>query len=80
MERFVFCTVSEEQYIELKTLPLCLFREDEGITLILEKSQADAAMLQYSELWSLITCTINSDLTAVGFPRRHVREAGPKPV
>ncbi len=66
-DEFVFCTVKDEAFRSLKVTPLCTFREDEGISLILERSIADKASLTYSGSWSLITCTINSDLTSVGF-------------
>ncbi len=66
-EEFVFCTVSDDDFQSLKLAPLCTFREKEGLTLIIEKSVADKAQLQYSGSWSLITCEINSDLAAVGF-------------
>ncbi len=66
-DTFVFCTVSEREYKALKTDPICVFRESEGVSITVEKSVADAASLQYDGTWSLITCEINSDLTAVGF-------------
>jgi hypothetical protein len=64
---FVFCTVSENRYRNMQVEPLCYFREDEGISLILSKENADKLALQYSSSWSLITCEVNSDLNAVGF-------------
>lgn len=64
---FVFCTVSEENFSMLRATPLLLFREEEGITLILEREIADANSLPYSHVWGLITLTVHSDLTAVGF-------------
>lgn len=66
-DTFVFCTVDESGFKELRIDPLCVFREREGVSLIVEKSAADAASLQYDGTWSLITCEINSDLNAVGF-------------
>ncbi|MBX9720615.1 MAG: ACT domain-containing protein [Candidatus Obscuribacterales bacterium] len=64
---FVFCSVSEFELEQMRLKPLCLFRENEGVTLVLEKSAADNYSLKYAGYWSLITCTINSDLAAVGF-------------
>ncbi len=64
---FVFCSVSEAQYTNLTLKPLGLFREKEGLTLIITKEEALAANLEHTDLWALITCNINSDLTAVGF-------------
>lgn len=66
-EEFVFCNVSEHELRSLNITPLCLFREDEAVTLIVEKSVAEHVSLMYSGTWCLITCKINSDLTAVGF-------------
>ncbi|MEK6978875.1 MAG: ACT domain-containing protein [Candidatus Micrarchaeota archaeon] len=68
---FVFCSIQPNQFAahseELN--PLLVFREDEGITLIIEKKIADKNNLKYSdsETWALITLTVHSDLSAVGF-------------
>ena len=64
---FVFCTLSEQIYKGLSINPLCLFREEEGISVVIEKAQAESLHLQYTGTWSLITCKINSSLEAVGF-------------
>lgn len=47
--------------------PIATFREKEGLTLVVEAARATAAGLSGNGPWSLITCTINSDLNAVGF-------------
>jgi hypothetical protein len=64
---FVFCSIAPVTYEQIETTPLCIFREKEGVTLILERQQADNVRLPYTHLWSLITLTVHSDLTAVGF-------------
>jgi hypothetical protein len=64
---FVFCTLSEEKLKGLKLNPLLIFKEKEGITIILEKDFADKNNLEYSGTRSLITLTVHSDLFAVGF-------------
>lgn len=64
---FVFCAVSESDLEQMRLKPVCLFREKEAVTLVLEKPQADQHSLKYDAVWSLITCTINSSLEAVGF-------------
>lgn len=66
-KKFVFTTVSEDQLGSLSVKPFCLFREEEGVSLILEKSDAERSSLLFEGSWSLITCKINSDLAAVGF-------------
>lgn len=63
---FVFCTLSEE-FSRLKITPLLVFREEEGITLILKREAAEANSLPYSYVWGMITLTVHSDLAAVGF-------------
>ena len=46
--------------------PLFIFRENEGITVILPKEQADAEGLSYPSVCAWITLTIHSSLEAVG--------------
>lgn len=64
---FVFCTVSEKQLANLKGKPILIFKEEEGITLILHKQEANANSIKYTDIWALITMKVHSDLTAVGF-------------
>ena len=66
-EEYVFCSVhhQEIQYLELD--PVCFFREQEGITLILHRQVADAAQLPYSSVFRMVTLSIHSSLEAVGF-------------
>ncbi len=62
---YVFCTVSADFNISgLNTI--CTFREQEGLTLILEKSVADAFALPYSYIAAWITLTVHSSLEATG--------------
>lgn len=69
-EEFVFSTLSEPRFNRLKLNPLLTFKEQEGVTLIIEKEIADANRLPYSGVWKLITLTVHSDLSAVGFLAR----------
>ncbi|MFC1774856.1 ACT domain-containing protein [Nanoarchaeota archaeon] len=64
---YVFCTLSEDEFTELHELPELVFQEDEGITIILKKRNADKLNLEYEAEWSKITLTVHSDLEAVGF-------------
>lgn len=42
LAEFVFCTIANANHGDLNDLqPLASFREDEGLSLILEKAQAD---------------------------------------
>ncbi len=64
---FVFCTLSEEMFSKTKITPLLIFHEKEGVTIIVEKEVADKMKFQYQNTWAMITLSVHSDLTAVGF-------------
>lgn len=63
---FVFCTLPYSQIIPAAVSPLCQFREQEGLTLIVEKAAAESHGLAYQYPSRLITLTVHSSLTAVG--------------
>lgn len=65
-QEFVFCTVSGilADYISLS--PLATFTEQEGLTLVLEKSLAQGAGLKFEGSFRQITLTVHSSLEAVG--------------
>jgi hypothetical protein len=62
---YVFCTVAGVEAIP-KTDILSFFREQEGITIIIEKSIADGLNLSYSYVAAWVTLTVHSSLEAVG--------------
>lgn len=64
---FVFCSVSPQAFDQLRIRPIGNFREAEGITLIVERSVADAEGLDYEFVSRMITLNIHSSLEAVGF-------------
>ena len=64
---FVFCTLSPQHLKELILEPIGWFREDEGITVILPRQQAESLGLQYSYIARMITLSVHSSLDAVGF-------------
>ena len=64
---FVFCSVGEERFRTLEIEPICLFRETEGITLILPKEDAEKHALDYAYVSRMITLEVHSSLEAVGF-------------
>jgi hypothetical protein len=64
---FVFCSVDAATLNRTSVTPLGFFHEAEGTTLILDKTQADKFSLPYEAVWSLITLSVHSELTAVGF-------------
>lgn len=63
---YVFCTISDIREIEMKDV-LFMFRENEGITIIVTKELADALKLNYSFVAAWITLTVHSSLEATGF-------------
>ena len=63
----IFCSVDPVTYDHLEVTPVGMFREQEGVTLIVDQQQADRARLPYTDLWACITLNIHSSLTAVGF-------------
>lgn len=64
---FVFCAVSERVLPRLKVKPKLIFREKEGVTIILTKKEAEKEKLPFDGIWSLITLSVHSGLSAVGF-------------
>lgn len=62
---YVFCTLEEVTDIDFKDVIL-MFREQEGITVIVEKETADRFNYDYSIVVSWITLTVHSSLEAVG--------------
>ncbi len=55
-------------------VPLCLFREPEGVTAILARADAERLGLASSEVWRMITLRVHSSLAAVGFLARILPE------
>ena len=64
---FVFSTVSPAEFSEIQTEIWGWFHEPEGITLILEKSAAIDAGIDFAFPSRMITLTVHSSLEAVGF-------------
>ncbi|MBD2034133.1 ACT domain-containing protein [Leptolyngbya sp. FACHB-321] len=64
---YVFCSLSHQEHGYAQLDPIGFFREDEGLTLILEREQADAVSLSYTAVFCMITLSIHSSLEAVGF-------------
>ncbi|AWM25716.1 ACT domain-containing protein [Sinorhizobium fredii] len=63
---YVYCAVDGGVAPWLALDPIGTFREAEGLTLILERSSADAAGLSYGPVLRLITLSVHSALEAVG--------------
>ena len=62
---YVFCVVNQLEMIDPAEIIL-LFKEDEGYTIILERSIADRKGLLYSFISSWISLAVHSSLEAVG--------------
>jgi hypothetical protein len=65
-EEFVFCTVEKALSEVVSLQPIATFREQEGLTVIVEKQQAQQANLEFDGVFKLITLTVHSSLDAVG--------------
>ena len=66
-ETFVVCTLPEAKYGVLASArPLASIREEEGLTLVLSQSEADAHGLTYEGTHRCITLRVHSSLEAVG--------------
>jgi len=66
-EPYAFCTTTSARSLAIWPVAVGLFRESEGVTIILPTADADAAGLAYDGAWACITLTIHSSLSAVGF-------------
>ena|SRR6201991_2875273 len=62
---YVFCLVEDLDTVPLAEVAL-MFREQEGITVIISRELADRAGLSYSFVAAWITLTVHSSLEAVG--------------
>ena len=66
-EEFVFCTVAHQRNEVVGDLPaLATFREEEGLSLVLERNLAERQGLQYGPIMRCISLTVRSALDAVG--------------
>lgn len=66
-EEFVFCTIAQERRAGLNVRPIMEFREDEGLTLVLQRGEAEQNNLSFIYPCKRITLNIHSSLEAVGF-------------
>lgn len=64
---YVFCSITPAAFAELAVLPLGVFHEDEGVTVIVTQAEAQACGLPVEALWACVTLTVHSSLSAVGF-------------
>jgi hypothetical protein len=64
--QYVFCTVNGSLSDYLALDPIATFREEEGLTLVLEQHKAVEAQLDFDAVFGLITLSVHSSLEAVG--------------
>ncbi len=65
---YVFCTLDDSSLADAVALnPLATYLEEEGLSVLLEKSQAEQAGLQFNSTFRGITLSVHSSLDAVGF-------------
>ena len=62
---YVFCSIQDVSGID-RMDTICEFREQEGVTIVLEQKKADALHLNYNFISAWITLTVYSSLDAVG--------------
>ncbi len=64
---YVFATLTEQQHTELQNLqPLATYREDEGLSVLVEQQLADQFGLTYHGVFRGITLSVHSSLESVG--------------
>jgi hypothetical protein len=68
-QEFVFCSVPKQRHEQPKLYiePVCRFREEEGVTLIVEREAAERAGLECDFVARMVTLSVHSSLEAVGF-------------
>jgi len=66
-EEYVFCTINHQDSRYFSWDFICLFKEAEGLTIVLDRKNADTAKLSYSSVFAMITLSVHSSLEAVGF-------------
>ncbi|MBN1290431.1 MAG: ACT domain-containing protein [Candidatus Latescibacteria bacterium] len=64
---FVFCTLSQNQADRLPVKPVSVFRENEGVSVVLSREQAEQFGISYNYISRMIVLTVHSSLDAVGF-------------
>ncbi|MYI01106.1 MAG: ACT domain-containing protein [Gammaproteobacteria bacterium] len=66
-DEFVFCSVAHEQEEAGADVPvLATFREEEGLSLVLERSLAESHGFRYGPVMRCISLTVHSALDSVG--------------
>lgn len=61
---YVFCTIPEHKMIQVSTI--ATMKEQEGMSMVINRIDADKLGLEYESVFSWITLQIHSSLDAVG--------------
>ena len=78
---FVFTTSNDELVHLMKTFkPIATFREEEGITLVLSKDEADKFNIKYDSLFRCISLGVHSSLNSYGLISSISRELTKKKI
>lgn len=65
---FVFCSIPPRPHAELDEFqPLACYQEEEGLTLLIDKSVAIKHGIEHTSVFRCITLSVHSSLDAVGF-------------
>ena len=64
---YVFASITQEQLAPIETEAIMIFREKEGTTVVLPLETAQAAGITFEFRSKLITLTVHSSLSAIGF-------------
>ncbi|MCP4343379.1 MAG: ACT domain-containing protein [Desulfobulbaceae bacterium] len=64
---YVFCSATESDFQQVYGAALGVFREQEGLSIILGREEADRLQLEYTYVARMITLAVHSSLDAVGF-------------
>ena len=76
---FVFTTSNDELDHLMKTFkPIATFREEEGITLVISKDEADKFNIKYDSLFRCISLGVHSSLNSYGLISSISRELDKK--
>lgn len=66
-EAFVFLSSRAVFPAEVLQRAVMVFREVEGMTLVIREDVAESLSKNYQDRWAMITLSVHSDLNAVGF-------------
>lgn len=78
---FVFTTSNDELDHLMKTFkPIATFREEEGITLVISKDEADKFNIKYDSLFRCISLGVHSSLNSYGLISSISRELTKKKI